>query len=170
MSEINQDNQHRLTPEEELALEAEREAAWQARLAPFRAMRQRVAMSVRANIVAGNITPAQIVDEKGAFPLFKPGMKLEVGDIVRKENGEVWKTIQAHTTQADWSPGPATAALFSRVEKAGAPGEILAWAANVAYKIGDARTHGGFTYDCLQAHTSQVGWEPANVPALWKKR
>ena len=27
----------------------------------------------------------------------------------------------------------------------------------------------GFTYKCLQAHTSQVGWDPPNVPALWQK-
>src|ERR1700722_2038412 len=24
-------------------------------------------------------------------------------------------------------------------------------------------------YKCLQAHTSQVGWEPPNVPALWQR-
>ena len=28
--------------------------------------------------------------------------------------------------------------------------------------------YGGHTYKCLQAHTSQVGWEPPNVPALWQ--
>ena len=22
-------------------------------------------------------------------------------------------------------------------------------------------------YKCVQAHTSQIGWEPSNVPALW---
>ncbi|WP_349290090.1 carbohydrate-binding protein [Thermoanaerobacterium thermosaccharolyticum] len=24
------------------------------------------------------------------------------------------------------------------------------------------------TYKCIQAHTSLVGWEPPNVPALWQ--
>lgn len=46
MSEIIQDQlpdmQHALTPEEELALEAEREAAWQARLAPFKTVKKRL--------------------------------------------------------------------------------------------------------------------------------
>ena len=42
-----------------------------------------------------------------------------------------------------------------------------AWAANVAYKAGDEAAYGGLTYVCLQAHTSLIGWEPPNVPALW---
>ena len=43
MSEINQEMQGQgLTPEEELALEAERDAAWEARLAPFRAVKKRL--------------------------------------------------------------------------------------------------------------------------------
>ncbi|MEI0737601.1 carbohydrate-binding protein [Paenibacillus sp. JTLBN-2024] len=28
-------------------------------------------------------------------------------------------------------------------------------------------TYNGQTYECRQAHTSLVGWEPTNVPALW---
>ena len=43
MSEINQDMQGQgLTPEQELALEAERAAAWEAMLAPARAERKRL--------------------------------------------------------------------------------------------------------------------------------
>src|SRR5579859_7158808 len=47
-----------------------------------------------------------------------------------------------------------------------------AWAPNVSYAIGamvtyqDA-THPNHLYKCQQAHTSQVGWEPPNAPALW---
>ena len=29
-------------------------------------------------------------------------------------------------------------------------------------------TYNGGTYTCLQGHTSQTGWEPPNVPALWQ--
>src|SRR5436190_2342483 len=43
-----------------------------------------------------------------------------------------------------------------------------AWAPNVSYSVGTLVTYGGHTYKCLQAHTSQVGWEPPNVPALWQ--
>ena len=41
------------------------------------------------------------------------------------------------------------------------------WAANVAYTLGTLVTYNGATYECRQPHTSLVGWEPSNVPALW---
>lgn len=43
-----------------------------------------------------------------------------------------------------------------------------AWSgASVAYKVGDLVTYSGKTYRALQAHTSQAGWNPSAVPALW---
>jgi chitinase len=42
------------------------------------------------------------------------------------------------------------------------------WVAGHAYSVGTLVTYGGHTYKCLQSHTSQVGWEPPNVPALWQ--
>ena len=44
-----------------------------------------------------------------------------------------------------------------------------AWAPNTAYAIGAQVTYQGAVYKCIQAHTSQVGWEPPNVPALWSR-
>ncbi|MBG0829183.1 alpha-lytic protease prodomain-containing protein [Planomonospora sp. ID67723] len=43
------------------------------------------------------------------------------------------------------------------------------WAPNTAYAAGSQVTYGGATYRCLQGHTSQSGWEPPNVPALWQR-
>ncbi|MFI8401713.1 carbohydrate-binding protein [Streptomyces sp. NPDC085463] len=42
------------------------------------------------------------------------------------------------------------------------------WAVGTAYKAGDVVTYGGARYACLQAHTAQPGWQPPNVPALWR--
>ncbi|WP_328610241.1 dioxygenase [Amycolatopsis sp. NBC_00345] len=42
------------------------------------------------------------------------------------------------------------------------------WALGTAYPAGTRVTHGGKGYVCLQAHTAQPGWEPPNVPALWR--
>jgi predicted carbohydrate-binding protein with CBM5 and CBM33 domain len=42
------------------------------------------------------------------------------------------------------------------------------WRANTAYAVGARVTFAGHSYQCIQAHTSQAGWEPPNVPALWK--
>ena len=44
---------------------------------------------------------------------------------------------------------------------------FLPWEVDTKYAVGDRRRHGGKVYKCLQAHTSQVGWEPPAVPALW---
>lgn len=42
-----------------------------------------------------------------------------------------------------------------------------AWAADTAYSLDIRARYGGKLYKCVQAHTSQTGWEPPNVPALW---
>ncbi|GAA3136347.1 carbohydrate-binding protein [Nonomuraea salmonea] len=44
-----------------------------------------------------------------------------------------------------------------------------AWAPWTSYATGAVVTYQGVDYVCLQAHTSQPGWEPPNVPALWKR-
>jgi hypothetical protein len=53
----------------------------------------------------------------------------------------------------------------------GGPPPATAWAVDTAYAIDDTVTYPeakpNVTYRCLQAHTSQAGWEPPNVPALW---
>ena len=41
------------------------------------------------------------------------------------------------------------------------------WAANAEYTIGYKVQRGGRLWRCLQAHTSQAGWEPENAASLW---
>jgi hypothetical protein len=42
------------------------------------------------------------------------------------------------------------------------------WEIGVSYSVGDLVTYNGQVYRCLQAHTSQPGWEPPNALALWQ--
>lgn len=42
-----------------------------------------------------------------------------------------------------------------------------AWQTDTAYAIDDRRQYDGLLYRCVQAHTSQAGWTPPAVPALW---
>ena len=42
-----------------------------------------------------------------------------------------------------------------------------AWAADTSYTRNVRVRYGDKLYKCVQAHTSQIGWEPPNVPALW---
>ena len=41
------------------------------------------------------------------------------------------------------------------------------WAVDTAYSVGIRVRYGDKLYKCVQAHTSQDGWEPPVVPALW---
>ena len=41
------------------------------------------------------------------------------------------------------------------------------WAVETSYGIGTRVRYLSKLYRCVQAHTSQSGWEPPNVPALW---
>ena len=91
-----------------------------------------------------------------------------VGAVVA-HGGKVWK----NTTPANvWEPGTGT--LWKDVT-ANAPTPEPAptgtpWDGNSkAYKTGDHVTYKGTTYRVIQAHTSQSGWTPDAVPALYAK-
>ena len=42
-----------------------------------------------------------------------------------------------------------------------------AWEAERLCKVDERLRYGGKLYRCVQAHTSQEGWEPDKTPALW---
>ncbi|GAA0409941.1 hypothetical protein GCM10009530_72990 [Microbispora corallina] len=66
--------------------------------------------------------------------------------------------IAAGTSGASASAAPAGLVMLA----------YPAWAPNTWYAIGARVTYNGVDYECIQAHTSLTGWEPPNVPALWK--
>lgn len=43
------------------------------------------------------------------------------------------------------------------------------WDATKAYVVGDRVQYAGNLYRCLQAHTAQEMWNPADAPSLWAK-
>ena len=115
--------------------------------------------------VVGDTPPEELEDE--SFAEWRSGLHVAVGDVLRYDR-VTYEVIQAHTTQADWVP-PNVPALFRVFRESTEPGgEPEPWQAGVAYGVGELVTHEGSTYGCLQAHTSQTGWEPPNVPALWQ--
>ena len=42
------------------------------------------------------------------------------------------------------------------------------WQTGVDYAAGDVVTYDAAAYECLQAHTSQAGWEPDAAASLWQ--
>jgi hypothetical protein len=117
---------------------------------------------LRQQVDPAEIPPEEIDDFASLFPVWRFNFHAyAINDIVQYE-GAVYQCIQAHSSQADWSP-PVVPALWVRLAE---PGQVE-WMAGVAYAVNDEVTYNSIWYRCLQAHTSQVGWEPPNVPALW---
>lgn len=95
-----------------------------------------------------------------------PGLDWIAGERVyigtrRLYAGMEYECLQAHVTQADWTP-PDVPALWRVVVPPSAE-----WQPYVSYAIGAEVTYAGVRYRCRQAHTSLPGWEPPNVLALW---
>ena len=116
------------------------------------AQQKAIAAQYAAAVSAAAPTPwASLTDRVG------PGQRVIWTD------GQTWRN-----TSGAWLPTTATPATWPQgwAQETGLPAAV-AWAAGQAVKIGDLRTYGGKTYRCLQAHTTQTGWEPPSVPALW---
>lgn len=102
--------------------------------------------------------------------LWQPGLSVQVGDVYTF-GAFLWRCLQAHTTQANWPPD-LVPALWRKVEIIHED-EVRIWQAGMDYESGDVLAYPdaeGELYECIQAHTSQEGWEPPNTPTLWAKQ
>jgi hypothetical protein len=97
---------------------------------------------------------------------WRPGEYVTTG-VLRSYNQITYKCVQPHVTQTGWEP-PAVLALWT-VYQSPEPGETLPWVAGETVAVGDKRKYGEEIFECLQAHTTQIGWEPPSVPALWQR-
>lgn len=117
-----------------------------------------------------------------------------VGDLIREETAGgffyKWYTLESvlvetdHTIQVaaeveNMAPTVSAASMaFVILAEAGQIDDTTAaehaaqfstWAPHVAYKAGAIRLYEGCLYRCIQAHTSQEGWEPPKAESLWVK-
>ena len=121
------------------------------------------AASITIKAQLDTIGDAAVAEVAALFPDWTPGAKVEPGDVLAWD-GTLVEVIQGHTTQADWTPDKVPA-LF----KVHRTPEMTEWVAGITVAAGERFTFGGATWECVQAHTTQKGWEPDKVPALWKK-
>lgn len=91
-----------------------------------------------------------------------------------------YRTIDRTSRETEEAKRAAAAAgtAFAALAEAGAVDDATAgeytelfpeWEAGVSYSVGAIRRRNGALYRCVQAHTSQEGWEPEKVPALWER-
>ena len=97
------------------------------------------------------------------FPAWVVGKAYAVNDRVQY-NGTLYKCIQAHTSQSDWTPD-ATQALWVVVSLDEYPEWVQPTGAHDAYNIGDKVTYNGQHYVCTSngnVYAPDVyGWEEA---------
>ena len=82
-------------------------------------------------------------------------------------NGTLYKCLQAHDAQADWTPTDVSS-LWAKVLP-GQSGEIGEWeqpGSTNGYKTGDKVTHNGKTWESTADNNV---WEPGAVGAPWKE-
>ena len=80
------------------------------------------------------------------FPAWVVGRAYAVGDRVQY-NGTLYKCVQAHTSQADWTPD-VTPALWVVVSIEEFPEWVQPTGAHDAYNIGDKVSYNGQRYIC----------------------
>ena len=91
-----------------------------------------------------NIATSYLDDEQAEsvtelFPQWESGTAYEIGDR-RQYDGLLYRCVQAHTSQDDWTP-PAVPALWVRTSTEEWPEWIQPTGAHDAYKKGDKVTH-----------------------------
>lgn len=121
---------------------------------------------VADKVQADAITAADAPTLAPLFDPWRPGEDVQVGDL-RRWGGTLVECLQAHTTQADWTPD-ATPALWRtyRDPEAETPaGWTQPTGAHDAYNIGDRVTFNGEVYESLidgNVHS------PAAYPDGWQ--
>lgn len=83
------------------------------------------------------------------FPLWAVGAEYAVGDRVRDtDDGALYKCLQSHTSQADWTPSVAVS-LWAKVLAGQGGTDIGEWVqpdSTNPYMAGDMATYNGHTY------------------------
>ncbi len=127
--------------------------------------------ALRKLVRIDELQPEGIADLIALYEPWEVGESLAVGDI-RSYDGKLYKVVQAHTTQADWTPD-ATPALWTEIAPPTTDeGETIVpeWAqptgGHNAYNIGDKVTFEDKVYESL---IDANAYSPTAYPAGWKE-
>ena len=101
------------------------------------------------------------------FPAWQADTEYILDQRVRYGD-KLYKCVQAHTSQADWTPD-ATPALWTEVAK---PGEISVWrqptGAQDAYMTGDKVWYPDVDTTVYESLIDNNVWSPSDYPQGWK--
>lgn len=118
---------------------------------------------IRAAAAAARLTVADLVrsealddddvaDVAALFPPWAAGQAVAAGDL-RSWDGTVVECVQAHTTQADWTPDVTPALWKVHRQTAGPTPDpwVQPTGGHAAYQLGDRVTHNGQTWESTAA-------------------
>lgn len=132
-------------------------------------MKRDEAKAVIAAIVAMReiATDEQALAAPALYPKWSGGVEYKAGERVLHD-GALYRVLQGHTAQADWTPDVAPS-LFAKVLTSddGTPLEWVQPDSTNPYMTGDKVTHNGSTWESLIDYNV---WEPTEANAsLWAK-
>lgn len=129
--------------------------------------------AVNARLAETNSALAKLDDETALdvltlFPLWQSGKAYAVDERIRFGD-KLYRCVQAHTSQADWTPDK-TPALWTEVAK---PGEIPVWrqptGAQDAYMKGDRVWYPERDTTVYESLIDNNVYSPEAYPAGWKQ-
>lgn len=116
-------------------------------------MTEQQARKYRAIIEAGaqGLTDAEAVTVRTLYPVWTAGQSYAVGYKITY-NGELYKVLQANTSQETWKPGTGTESLYARIDEQhdGTQNDPIPYSGNMALVSGKYYSQDGATYRCTR--------------------
>ena len=120
---------------------------------------------------AATLTETQALEVASVYPAWEAGRVYETGDLLQYGvnsvgDPQLYKVVQAHTSQEDWTPD-ATPALYDAfgLDDSGYPLWAQPSGAHDAYNTGDIVDYNGTLYRSLIDGNT---WSPEAYPQGWQ--
>lgn len=106
-------------------------------------------MMVRQQINTLPVNDATALRMVAYYPDWTAGTAYAVGDRL-VYNGDLYKVLQAHTSQGTWLPGSGTESLYTRIDEQhdGTKYDPIPYSGNMALEAGKYYSQSGKTYLC----------------------
>lgn len=106
-------------------------------------------MLVRQRINTLTVDDATAYRMKEFYPAYEVGKTYAAGDKFI-HGGELYRVLQAHTSQESWTPGVSTESLYVRIDEQhdGTKYDPIPYSGNMALESGKYYTQNGVTYLC----------------------
>ena len=123
----------------------------------------------RVHAAAAKLSDEDALEFADLFPAWSgDGKEMAAGDRVAFA-GKLWKVLQAHTSQWEWTPTTAPS-LFAEVLNPEDPNVVVEWVqpeSTNGYPKGQLVTHGGKIW---KSDVDNNVWEPGTTGAPWTEQ